>query len=968
MNSGNRMADNEQEGARGERALPSLLSPGLRLVLAGLVLLAALVFADSLYLVAVRLFELGGVGAEGSGAATSLFFQTALLGHSVLGTVFVVIVALFVGLHLPRVWKRRDRRSIGSGVATLAVALGLLLTGLFILTEAATRQHRWVWWLHVAAAVALPLLYVAHRKTSVVRLRRSATRQFANVVVGLTLVLGIGHMLIGQVNPPDVTAEGLAPTAAELAAERYGVVPPGYASPLSVFYPSPVSTSTGRHAPAEAILGPDAPPPERVAEAVRRDGFYAETGIGAESCVRCHPDVTAQWEASAHRFSSFNNPFYEASIDLLRSDTTRTSWWLTAHRERTVTELDAGDGTVKSRWCGACHDPAVLFTGSMDEPIDRTSVEAQAGLTCLTCHGIRGLHDRTGNGNYILRSTSPDLYLFSDAVEPGLPRRLHDAALRARPEAHRSSMLAGVLRSSEFCATCHKVSLREPLNEYRWLRGQNEFDNWENSGVSREGAQTFYLPPNRRICQDCHMPPEPASRGDLAAVDGTVRSHRFLAANTALPFIRGDTASLRRVEEFLQDEKVRVDVFGWRSADGSRGERALGNAADLPPGAEVVFDVVVRNQGTGHTFPGGTLDSNEGWLDVRLLDEAGRIIARSGELGPDGHLDPLAHVYRALFVDSAGRPIDRRNPQDIRATVFVNAIGPGAANLAHYRVAVPETPGVYTLDVRLQWRKFNRGYSEFVYETVPEAFPDADDAPRLPVTTVARKSLELVVGSEGPRAGSGNVSADSRVEQWIRWNDFGIASIREGTTRAAREAFARVAELEPERADGPMNLARVALSDGDVRAALDHLADAERREPENARIDWLRARALLADGDYGAAVTAYRTTLDVFPRHRASLMGLARALYLDGSYEAALEPLDRLLDIDPEARAAWYHRMLVTRALGRTGEAAEAEAMVEYFRVDESAGRLTREIRSEDPGVNAMAQDVRTHLLRPVAR
>ncbi|MFW6084796.1 MAG: tetratricopeptide repeat protein [Gemmatimonadota bacterium] len=949
---------------REERSLPSLLPGVLRALLVGLVVIAALVFADSLYLVAVRLLELGG--GDGAGVASSLFFQAALLGHSVIGTLFVALVALFVGLHLPKVWRRRDRRSVGSGLATLALALGLLATGLFILTEAATRQHRWVWWLHLAAAVGLPVLYVVHRKSSVVRFRRGVARQFANVVVGLTLALGTGHLLVGQVKPPDVTADELPPTAVELAAERYGVVPPGFVSPLSVFYPSPVSTSTGRYAPAAAVLGPGAPPPEEVAEAVLREGFYTESGIGSESCVRCHPDVTAQWEASAHRFSSFNNPFYEASIDLLRSNDARRSWWLNAHRERTVTEMDTDDGVVKSRWCGACHDPALLFTGAMDEAIDRTSVEAQAGLTCLTCHGIRGLHDRTGNGNYILRSTSPDLYLFADATEPGIPRRLHDAALRARPEAHRSAMLVGVLRSSEFCATCHKVSLRDPLNEYRWLRGQNEFDTWENSGVSREGAQTFYLPPSRRICQDCHMPPEPAPRGDLAAVDGTVRSHRFLAVNTALPFIRGDTATLRRIEEFLQDEKVRVDVFGWRSADGARTERALEGATALEPGAEIVLDVVVRNQGTGHSFPGGTLDSNEGWLDVRLLDEEGRLVARNGGLGPDGHLDPMAHVYRARFVDSAGEPIDRRNPQDIRATVFVNAIGPGAASLAHYRLPVPETPGNYTLDVRLRWRKFNRGYSEFVYESVPEAFPEAGEAPELPITTVARTALELRVGdgATGDEAGDSAGRADGVEEDWIRWNDFGIASIREGTTRAAREAFARVSEIEPERADGPMNLARVALNDGDVQAALDHLAEAERREPENARIDWLLARARLADGDYAAAVAAYRRTLASFPRHRASLMGLGRALYLDGRYEAALEPLDRLLAIDPETRAAWYHRMLVLRALGRTDEAAEAKAMVEYFRVDESAGRLTRRVRTENPGVNAMSQDVRTHPLR----
>lgn len=952
----------ETPGRRGD--LPSLLGPWLRAILYAVLGLAALVFADSLYLVAVRLLELAGLDVGGAGAASSLFFQTALLGHSILGTLLVLLVGGFVVLHLPSVWRRRHAASLASGAVALTLCGVLLLTGLFVLTEAASRGNRWAWWLHVGGALALPLAYAAHRRASYARPRSGVTRGFARALAALVLAFGIGHVLAGQVRPPEVSAVGPPPEARNLALERLGAVPPGYASPTSPYYPSPATTSTGSHAPAAAVLGPLPPDERAVADGVASRGFYAETGIGAESCVRCHPDVTAQWETSAHRFSSFNNPFYEASIVRLRAGTVEANPWLAAHRA--ATGVEGADGALKSRWCGACHDPALLYPGGLDREVNRASVEAQAGLTCLGCHAIERLHDRTGNGNVVFRSESPELYVFGDEPGPGLKRDLHDAALRARPEAHRAAMLSDVLRSAEGCAACHKVSLREPLNDYRWLRGQNEFDNWENSGVSREGAQTFYLPPERRICQDCHMPPEDAPLGDLAAVDGTVRSHRFTAANTALPFLRGDTATLRRVEEFLRDEIVSIDVFGWRSESGDRVERALGPEFAVPPGADVLIDVVVRNRGTGHTFPGGTLDSNEGWLDVRLVDEQGTLVARSGALDSEGHLDPEAHVYRALFVDSAGREIDRRNPQDIRALVFVNAIGPGTANLAHYRLAVPSTPGRYALEVRLQWRKFNRPYSEFVYETVPQAFPGHERAPSLPVTTVARADAVLLVGGEDRVAGGLQDAGEARdAGAWLRWNDFGIASIREGTTRAAREAFTRVDELRPEAPDGPMNLARVALDEGDVYAALDLLDEAERRAPDDARLGWLRGEAHLAEGAYPAAAASYRRALAAFPRHRASLLGVARALYLDGRYEEALPPLDALLDIDPEARPAWYHRMLVLRSLDQTAEAARAEAMVEYLRVDDSAGRLTREIRAERPGVNAMAQDVRTHPLRP---
>src|SRR5258705_2868155 len=52
-----------------------------------------------------------------------------------------------------------------------------------------------------------------------------------------------------------------------------------------------------------------------------------------------------------------------------------------------------------------------------------------------------------------------------------------------------------------------------------------------------------------------------ASR-DPAARDGGVHSHRFAAANTAVPFVNHDTAQLEAVKAFLQDGQVTLDLFG----------------------------------------------------------------------------------------------------------------------------------------------------------------------------------------------------------------------------------------------------------------------------------------------------------------------------------------------------------------------------------------------------------------------
>lgn len=940
-----------------KRSSPTRLGPGLRRLLIGVAALGAVVAANTLYLLIVR----AAIFLGWSEAASSYVFQVFLLGHTGLGVLLVITMLVFALRHLPRVWSRRGRRSLNTGLLTIGISTILLLSGLFILTEAASRSHRWIWWVHVIAAGLIPAAYVLHRKASVVRTHPESMRRLIRATVALGLLFVLTHVLSTVLRPADPSFTRL-PSATSYALERYGVTPPGYANPASVFFPSPGLTSTDGYLASEAILGPAAPPPDSVSREVRETGTYSSSGIGSESCVRCHPDVTAQWATSAHRFSSFNNPFYEAAIGVLRTEGRESNWWIEVHRE--LSGIEASTGEIKSRWCGACHDPALLFSGDLDAAVDRTSVNAQAGLTCLACHAIESIHDRTGNGNYEIRAAGGDPYLYPGIVAPGLRRTLHDAALRARPDGHRAAMLSDGLRSTSVCSSCHKVSLREPLNNYRWLRGQNELDSWEDSGVSLENASTFYLPEARRVCQDCHMPLESAPEGDLAADGGMVRSHRFLAANTALPFVRGDTSALRRTEEFLRDEKLTVDIF-TASIEGSVSlEGLLDGPFGVPADSRTTFDIVVRNRGVGHAFPGGTVDSNQAWLEVSLVGASGRQIVASGGLDSTGVLDPDAHVFGAMFVDSTGGLIARRNPQDQRATVFKNVVGPGSADVAHYRLRLPDQAGRYELRARLLWRKFNRGYSEFVHTAVPEAFPGMHTAPELPVTVIASDRVILNVLDPADSRPSNPMSGVPG--SWERYNDFGIASLREGRTTHAMEAFRTVSRLAPDQPSGPLNMARTALAEGDVETALIHLEEAEFRAPGDARVAWVWGEAWLADGQYDQAISAFRRVLSTFPRHRASLMDLGRSLYLNGEYEDAILVLDDLLRIDPEHRAAWYHRMLSLRALGNEEDASMAGAMVEFLQVDESAGRLTQKVRLANPGVNRMTLPVRTYELKPV--
>jgi tetratricopeptide (TPR) repeat protein len=264
-----------------------------------------------------------------------------------------------------------------------------------------------------------------------------------------------------------------------------------------------------------------------------------------------------------------------------------------------------------------------------------------------------------------------------------------------------------------------------------------------------------------------------------------------------------------------------------------------------------------------------------------------------------------------------------------------------------------------TLRARLLWRKFNRRYTEFAFDENPEGFKRFRDVPDLPITEIASDEVELRIVL--PEAQTARPVEAAQPSEWTRYNDYGIALLLEGNTRAALRAFERVAALQPERVDGPLNMARTALREGNIETAYEFLLRAEAIRRGDARVAWVWGGALQEDGRYEEAALAYRRVLEDFSEDRAAWRSLGRTLYLDRRFEEALLALDRVLEIDPEDRVSHYHRMLCYRALGREAEAEAAAAAYERYRIDESAQAITRAFRLANPGVNLMAQRIHTH-------
>jgi hypothetical protein len=237
-----------------------------------------------------------------------------------------------------------------------------------------------------------------------------------------------------------------------------------------------------------------------------------------------------------------------------------------------------------------------------------------------------------------------------------------------------------------------------------------------------------------------------ASR-DPAARGGTVHSHRFPAANTALPFVNKDAEQLRVTQEFLKTDVVSVDVFGLaRVSEDAPAERTLAPAeprlastfaigeeggslgaataviakpaeltapldrvdAALRRGDSARLEVVVRTRKIGHFFPGGTVDAFDVWVELQAVDSNGKTILSSGALeNGKGPVDPGAHTYRSLLLDEHGNPINKRNAWAARSVAYVRLIPPGAADTIHYRLKIPEDCGdTITITAKVNYRKF----------------------------------------------------------------------------------------------------------------------------------------------------------------------------------------------------------------------------------------------------------------------
>jgi tetratricopeptide (TPR) repeat protein len=788
------------------------------------------------------------------------FYFGNVAAHLALG-LFLAIV-LVPGL--PRAFR-------GFGTFEKAAAAALLaatLVGVVLMFTGTTRPYRPLLAVHIGLASLGALLLLASAL-------RGALAWIPTLAAGRALAL---VALAGAVLTPGLRfyADHHAPNGRrivnpELPPSSMDGEGPG---PQSPFFPSSSDTNTGKTIPATFFMT-------------------------SADCARCHKDIYDQWNSSAHHFSSFNNQWYRKSIEYMQDVV----------------------GTKPSKWCAGCHDHAVFFNGRFDRPIKEQidTPEAQNGLGCLSCHSIVHVRSTMGQGDFEIEY--PPLHDLAVSENPIL-KATHDYLLKLDPAPHRRVFLKAMHReqTADFCSSCHKVHLDVPVNDYRWFRGFNDYDNWQASGMSGQGARSFYYPPKPQKCADCHMPLVAAN--DPVAKDGKVKSHRFPAANTALPFVNGDHEQLKVTQAFLKDGVVSVDIFGLVPGEdpgpplelqprtgsepriastfavgeegGNLGAAAsvvreaaavvapLGKVdASLRRGESARVEVVVRTRKIGHFFPGGTVDAFDVWVELEAVDSNGKTIFHSGEVrdGGKGPVESGAHFYRSLLLDERGNPINKRNAWAARSVAYVRLIPPGAADTIHYRLKIPEDCGeTLTLRAKVNYRKFMWWNTQWAFAGIRD--PE-------------HKDFGLAKGyDDGRWVFTGDTSKVSG----------GVKAIPDLPITVMAEAKAEL-QILPKGAPAPERKPYLdksvrerwndygigLLLQGDLRGAEAAFLKVTEMEPGYADGFVNVARVRLQEGETAQAEVALRKALEIEPKLAKTHFFLGSALKAQGRYDEALE-------------------------------------------------------------------------------
>ena len=664
-----------------------------------------------------------------------------------------------------------------------------------------------------------------------------------------------------------------------------------------------------------------------------------EDFISSTRCASCHSDVFPHWLQSAHR-NAFREPFYQKNVNDLIS-------------QRNI---------AFTRHCESCHNPAALFAGALtDKPQFKNRPFDNEGVSCIACHSIESVNGQ-GVGGYTMGQPALLQKLDGTRFVQATDQQILDDI-----ESHKRAMMRPILQKPEFCGACHKSQVPKELNDYKFLRAFAVADELQMSSFSKESPHPFYVR-NKETCNSCHMQKVESKNFDVSAKDGMITSHRWAAANTAIPHFFGYKEQLAEVTKFLKDDKLGVDIFALHiQPDGKSKEKLVApvNRKDfkIRAGDTLTADVIVTNKNIGHSFPPELRDFYEAYVEFTVADETGKAIYKSGFIQPDGKLDEKAHAYKTHLVKGDGSYNDLHHIWQTKTVAYNLAIQSGRSDLARYKFVVPENiGGKINLTAKLMYRRFNRTFSDYVLNKSED----------YPIVEMAKSERILLVGEENKK----EPVDPKNNNDWRRWNNYGISLLDQRQFPQAADAFDEVIDFKNEyRAFAYTNKALALMELGGWKEAEGLIEKALKLDAENyraifqlGRIDRVRSRLDKAEAEF-------KKVLEKYPRDRVTLQQLGELAKIKAEtveesqrknqLEIAKGFYQQVLAIDPEDVSAHYNMMLISQKLGDRETARKEAKIFQDLKDDPQVTSLASNFLLANENIGNESLPFHAHELKP---
>jgi hypothetical protein len=626
--------------------------------------------------------------------------QWTVVFHTLAGLTFVAPFAWYQARHWKLYRSIRMSHVVLTGYFAMLATIVLIVSGLVLTAEAifAARISRGWDLTHIWATFGLIASILPHVVTLIVRAARAKTAAIGGALHAASRRFQYITVLLAVACFIPVLIASLAYRAPKMNNQ----FPKDYSyvfGPKRPFAPSLAHTASG--------------------------GAYDPRSLsGSESCGAsgCHKQIYDEWAVSAHRYSAMDPAF-----------------------QKVQTVMGEQNGPESTRYCGGCHDPISLFSGTKNIGTkDLTSLAGyKEGVSCVSCHAIKKT-DVKGNAAYVM--SQPERYMF-ELNAGAIPRTVSNFLIRAYPRQHVQSLQHKLFKSPEFCAACHKQFIDEEINHVGWVQLQNQYDNW------RKSRWNHGKDPRKTIeCRECHMPLEAsndAGNGDdldynRSPNDRKQRSHRFLGGNQFIPLVLnlpGAKEHVRLTEKWLRGEIDIPEIADkWRKGPVVPVEIQAPLTAQ--PGSAITIQTVLSNNKAGHDFPTGPLDIIQAWVEITVTDQTGRAVFVSGHRDSANFIAPGSFMLKAEPVDQNGNLIDKHNLWEMVGVRYRRSLFPGFSDQQKFTFACPASKATELhVTAKLMYRKADQYLLNFLF--------GKESGLTAPVTVLSEdhKTIRVGVGS-----------------------------------------------------------------------------------------------------------------------------------------------------------------------------------------------------------------------------